>query len=187
MIFNKLSKLKMKSKIFYLCIVLIVITATLLLFIIIPNINEIRLIKEDIITQKKNYEIKKIQNENIDTIIEKVNYVDSKMDDLDSIFIKKNNELEFITLLENLALKNNISQKIDFTPSENITNEVEKIPVKLNVSGSYNSFLSYLSNLETARYYISIENISITGKPSNTEQNSSSVIQANITANTYWQ
>ena len=62
------------------------------------------------------------------------------------------NELGLITTLETLASSHNVTQRINSSNLDSITNS--KISISVSVTGNYNNTISYLNGLEHLPYFI---------------------------------
>lgn len=112
--------------------------------------------------------------------------VKTQIANYDSLLLPKGAELELITDLENIAVKNKVIQKIDASNLDNYANR--KIEISLNVSGAYADVLNYISSLEQYKYLITVEHIDFSPGASNqTDGNSqpraSSQIKISLYAN----
>lgn len=75
----------------------------------------------------------------------------------DKYIFKTGKELELITDLEKIATKNKITQKIESSNLDNITNNT--IIMTLRINGSYVETLNYLIDLENYNYFLQINSL----------------------------
>lgn len=135
-----------------------VIILSLVYFIIIPTIREIKDISGAIEAQREDLEKKYIKSQKIRQLAQNLKEIKPKLELLDQIFINKNRELEFITSLENEANKNQISQKINLSASQQVENKnFQKTNLQLLTKGGFIKQLRYLMNLENLSYYINVK------------------------------
>ncbi|MCG2691067.1 hypothetical protein L6249_03335, partial [Candidatus Parcubacteria bacterium] len=81
---------------------------------------------------------------------------------LDRVFINQNQELAFITALEETANKNNINQNINLDLSSGAkNNKYDKIPLKLTTQGNFINQFNYLRDLERLNYYLNIKSLDL--------------------------
>lgn len=66
-------------------------------------------------------------------------------------------ELKLITELENIAARNHVTQKIDSSNIDKITDN--RISIGLSASGNYRDLLRYLADLEQSPYFLNIEDL----------------------------
>lgn len=163
-------------------------SALLYFFVFVPTVNDIESLRASIISQKLDLEKKLAQNNNMVKLSEKLKIIEPELDALDSIFINKNRELEFITTLEGVASRYNLSQslKLSFDKQEIIQGH-KKIPVNLEVSGTLNDVAGYLRELEKLNYYINPVNLQLSARDNNEAVNSNPRVSLSFNANTYWQ
>lgn len=157
-----------KRKIYFIISTFLLLV--LVIFLIIkPAASEIKSITVSVRTQKEKLEKLYVAGQLLKTTQEQYQKIESQISEVSKIFITQGQELEFITRLEEIALKNNLIQKIDLQEpiiEENQTKDqkdrqYETLPLRLNISGNYPNLLKYLTNLESLDYYINIENFRI--------------------------
>jgi Tfp pilus assembly protein PilO len=106
--------------------------------------------------------------------------VKTQIADYDKLLLPPGNELELITDLENIAVKNKVSQRIIGSNLDNYANG--KIEITVSIFGAYVDILRYISDLEKYKYIITIEQIDFS--PSGASGDSaSSRIQISLYAN----
>ncbi|MFA5061604.1 MAG: hypothetical protein WC526_00440 [Patescibacteria group bacterium] len=86
--------------------------------------------------------------------------IKSTLPDLQSHIFKKGNELQLITYLENLSAKHKLTQAINNSDLDKITNN--KITIAMTLSGDYLNILNYTTDLESSIYFLNIEQFQIT-------------------------
>lgn len=155
---SKYLKLNLKNKITASLAGFIIIILSLIYFIVIPTIKEIKAMGRAIEAQREDLEKKYIKGQSLKQLTENLSKIEPKLDLLDQIFINKNRELEFITSLENEANKNRISQKINLSAPQKTENQnFQKTNLQLFTKGGFIKQLQYLANLEHLSYYINIK------------------------------
>jgi Tfp pilus assembly protein PilO len=193
-------KTNFKLKMFLSILFYLVILFVAVIVFIMPSIEYIKSASKKIIENRideEKYIQSKKEFKNLET---KLSSIDYKVQNIDKYFIKKDNELDFIKSLEDLATKDNIEQKITidygaFNSKETYIN----VPTQLNISGDFVNILNYISDLAGMNYFTNIKNISLT-KSSGAIMNGNGVfdtgntnivpqgtkIDANIILDTYW-
>jgi len=178
----------------------ILITFCIYFFVITKTINDIKEIRGDIVSKKIDIEKNITQERNMSELSAEIKKIEPQMEKFSQIFINNNRELEFITQLENIAAKHNITQKLSLNPLN--TNEEKddtyyfEVPISIEASGLFENLTEYIKELESLTYYINIKNISIIpgGTPnlsmglldnSSASQNSKNV-NLSLSATTYW-
>lgn len=170
----------------------IFILAMIIFLVIFPSIKEIKRIKDDIYAQKVDLEIKYKRGQDLRKVTEKLNLIKDRLFLLDNVFVKKENNLQFITKLEEIAEKNNISQKINIVSPEELSGKkFQEAPLNIIASGSLSDQLNYLSELENLPPYINIYDLSVSSGPaskSNTDNSGTenNQVSLNILSKIYW-
>jgi len=190
-IFNKISN---KQKIVFFPIAFVVFVFVINYFIILPSVKKIKEIRTEILNQKIELKNNIKQSENINRLNEELKSIKPKMDKLDQIFINKNRELEFIVLIESIADKYSIDQKIDLNPNlEDPEDLYKQSPMTLGLRGQYVDIMHYLFELEKIKYYININSIDISAVTQNQRVNNISgedmldeEVVMNLNADVYW-
>jgi len=157
-----LKKINSKNKLFISIGLLITLDMVCVYFFMLPTIDNIKNSRNDTINLKIDLENKIIREKNINTLNEKISKIEPQLEKINQIFISKNREIEFITTLEELEGKYNVQQKINIDLNNPEKGDgFNKIPISINVSGSFEDLIDYLANIESLNYYINIENLSL--------------------------
>ncbi|MDP2737005.1 MAG: hypothetical protein Q8O59_04485 [bacterium] len=192
---NKYLKFNLKNKIIASLVGFIIIILSLIYFIVIPTIEDIKTMGQTIEAQREDLEKKYIKGQSLRQLTENLSKIEPKLEILDQIFINKNRELEFITSLENEANENQISQKISLSAPQQIANQnFQKTSLQLFTKGGFIRQLQYLMDLEHLSYYINIKLLELTPAGDDAPANqavSPAYIETNrlnmlIDADTYW-
>ncbi|MGB2580466.1 MAG: hypothetical protein WBC83_02125 [Minisyncoccia bacterium] len=101
-------------------------------------------------------------------------------------FIPSNNILEFIAILESLALKNGITQTFSFS-SPNPAIEETPLPISMinyqnNISSNIFTFIKYLKEFEQLPYFTRINSISISSGSADWRTSSNVTFSASVAA-----
>lgn len=191
------SKLSLKNKNIAIVTIVVAINAAVIYFFIIPTINGVKNLRNDILNIEIDSANKITQEKNISDLNNKIKKIQPQLDKVNSIFISQNREIEFINALENLAGKYGVVQKlnIDFNnPAKGDT--FSAVPVAIDTEGNFSNLINYLSALEAMPYYINIDSVSFTAN--NESQNNDNngrpfassgagpTIDLNINGHSYW-
>jgi Tfp pilus assembly protein PilO len=156
---------------------LFIISFALILFlVIIPSVSEIERIKKEIYDQKIDLEIKYKKGQDLRKVTEKLNLIKEKIFLLDQVFIKKDDNLRFITGLEDIAEKNNINQKINMDKPDFSSKKYQEASLSILAQGNLSDQLNYLGELENLSNYINIHNIVLSSTGGSTSMNISSKV-----------
>jgi Tfp pilus assembly protein PilO len=165
--FDKFKNLGFKKKIFISLVIFILILGSLIYFLIIPSINEIKKIETEINNQRIDLEQRYIKGQSLRQLTENLKKIEPQISVLDEIFILQDRELEFITSLEELATRNNVEQTINLDLSQDKKESgYQTLPLQLTAQGNYLDLMNYLINLESLNYYININSISLSSSGS---------------------
>jgi Tfp pilus assembly protein PilO len=154
---NSFRNLNIKNKIAINIILFLLANALIVFLLITPFINHIKNLRTNIITEKINLETKIARERDVNLLSEKLDRIEPQLKKFEKIFINSNRELEFITTLEGIAVKNNVAQKINLDLSAAQSEQIYKrIPLELNVQGDFKNLITYLIDLEALSYYLNI-------------------------------
>jgi hypothetical protein len=100
------------------------------------------------------------------------------LDKLDSVFIKPDEELDFIISLEELGELKGVESHLSINdiPDEN---GIIDVPIALSANGAFENTLNYLIALQQLNFYINIKSISISSPASNS-------LETSLRGFTYW-
>jgi Tfp pilus assembly protein PilO len=180
------NKLNTTQNIFIVLAIFFISILLIIYLLIFPSINNIKNLRISIVNQKIDEATRISKEKNMDRLNEKLKKIEPELEQVKNIFLVRDRELEFITALEGIADKDNISQKINLN-TDTATNlqQIKKIPITITITGTFQNFIKYLNDLENLRYYININTVNLAST-----QNMSSgaeTVTAQISALTYWQ
>lgn len=154
----------LKQKNLIIIIASLIGTIAMFFLIIRPTIVYIKNTKEQI----------KIEREKLEKRYQRIIYLRKNAKDLkeieqqlvvlDDLFLVSGQELKFITTLESIAEKNNISQKIDLKSTDQNIQKKTALSFKISASGSARDIISYLIAIEQLSYYINFNSLNISSK-----------------------
>jgi len=190
MALNKIG-LNLKTKIIISIIIFVISIFSIVFFIVVPSIKDIRKIKNDIKDQQIDLEEKYLKGQSLRRLSTKIKQVEEEIKVLDQVFVDKHNGLDFITALENIANKNNITQKLNLVSPDEIDEDVIiKNNIQLSSKGSFDNIVNYLLDLEALNYYVNINRLEISSsKRDGTDKDQVAAqpeISAIISADTFW-
>jgi len=176
--FNNFKKATIKQKIALFFFIFLLAELTITYTVLIPTIKAIIEKKELILMQKIELEEKISREKNMAKLSEKLKIIKPQIEIIENTFINKNRELEFITTLEGIALKNNVIQKLNLKTANNLEKNYIKIPLNINVQGAHDNILNYMVDLENYKYYININSLQFSFAQDN--------YSLSISADSYW-
>lgn len=151
-----------KKKIIIIIIIFFLLSFILEFFIILPTLNDIKKINNDIQKEKKDLEMKFQQGQFLKKVITDYKSVEPRRKELDALFIKKGDELGFITDLEKISQKYNLEPTFTKLNNKNDSeSDVSEMLLTIKLGGGFTQTLLFLSELETLQYYFNISKISL--------------------------
>ncbi len=182
--------IELKKKIIISLFALLIFLATVFYFIIMPAINDINQLADNIGNQRADVEKKYQQGLSFKKLYNNLKEIESQLKKIDQVFISKNRELEFITTIEDIAAKNQLRQKINLKPEHADEKIFQKNILLLITEGEFKKQIQYLHDLETLSYYINIRNIELSASEkiiSLDRPNDNEIMTSmSIAADTYW-
>ncbi len=159
---DNLTKINMKKRIFIVPAVFILFIAGLICFIILPTMKDIEETAAQIESQRTDLDKKYYKSKSAKQSTKSLKAIEGDVEKLDRVFINQNQELAFITALEETANKNNINQNINLDLSSGAkNNKYDKIPLKLTTQGNFINQFNYLRDLERLNYYLNIKSLDL--------------------------
>jgi len=191
------NKLNLKNKNIAIAIAVVVSNAMIIYFLILPTVEKIKALRNEILNIEIDSANKITQEKNIHDLNNKIKKIQPQLDKINSIFINQNREIEFINALEELADKSAVNQKLSIDFNNPAKGDVfNTVPVSINTDGNFNNLVSYLSAIEAMSYYINIDSIAFsasTNSNANTNSNgrpfegkSGSMVNLGISGHSYW-
>lgn len=155
----KLEKRKFKKEIAIKSIIMILV-AFLGIYSSFYFIGKIELESKKIIIART--EIKKLQilNEKKVQLYEDYNKIKPYLDKVFSFLPKENELVKIISSLEEIAQKNNISQKLKLTEMSPLE-DLKRANYEITLSGNYEKILNYCKEFEKSPYFVRINNLNL--------------------------
>jgi len=111
----------------------------------------------EIKTYLQDLERKSRGSQNLKEALAKVRSTKITMNDYDRYVFHSGNELVLIKDIEDIAIKNKVTQKIESSNLDNITNNT--IVLTLHSSGTFANILNFLADLENYNYFLQINSL----------------------------
>lgn len=181
---GKYLKFNLKNKMLISAAGFLLVIFSLVYFLVLPTIKDIKNMSAEIEAQRLDLEKKYIKGQSLKQLSDNLNKIEPKLKLLEQIFINKNRELEFITSLEAEANKNETEQKINLSsplPAEN--QNFQKTDLQLFAKGGFTELLKYLADLESLNYYINVKSLELTPFAGSA---AAAKINMYLSADTYW-
>lgn len=149
----------LQKKMFIIILLYILMIFTIAFFIIPPLIGELQEIHGKIDRQKASLEERFQKGQLINVILKEYYETKPQQNILQSVFLQRNKELDFISLLESLSKKYSVSLKI--SPSQTNGGNNHTLPLQLHIEGQYLQILKFLNAVEKQDIYFPISKISL--------------------------
>lgn len=184
------SNINLQKKLIIINALLLLLVGTIVFFIIIPSVREIKNMRDDIERERIDLEDKYIKGQSLKKLSDNLNIIEPQLDKLDRVFINQNRELEFITTLESAASANGVAQKINLEVASGADRGIfKKIPLQLFTQGPFLKQMKYLSDLESLNYYINVYSLELSAAQplaEAAEPDERGNINMFLTADTFW-
>ncbi len=150
--------------------------------VIIPTVSYIKQADEDTNNLRIYLEKKYDRSVNAHESVKQIEKIKNDVATFDEYIYRNGNELKLITLLEDLALRASVTQKIVSSNLDQVTNQ--RVTITLSLIGTYQNALTYLAHLEQAPYFIAINRLSLTPVTDRTDP-SKSLVNLNLDLSLY--
>ncbi|KKQ57557.1 MAG: hypothetical protein US74_C0003G0024 [Parcubacteria group bacterium GW2011_GWA2_38_13] len=154
-----------KKKIAIIVSAFVIIIFIIEFFLVAPTLKEIKKINNDIRIEAEMLETKIQQGQFLKKVVQDFKSVESRKNEIDTLFIQNGKELEFITQLEIISQKYNLEPVFTKIDKKNLTDGKTSIaktmPLSLKIEGGFEQLLKFLSDIEALDTYFNISNISI--------------------------
>jgi Tfp pilus assembly protein PilO len=164
------SKLNGKNKSIFVILIILLINISIIYFVVWPTIDNIEKLNKNILQNIIDTENQTAQNQQAGELNNKLKKIEPQINRINTIFISKNRELEFINALD--AIASTSSYKITQITSIDFKNPQKqdgfnKVSISIDASGDFDSLVKYFLALESMNYYINIESVSFYSNYSN--------------------
>jgi Tfp pilus assembly protein PilO len=139
---------------------LIVVAA--IIGIIYPSFTKIVSLKNEIYDQRIQLAVYEQQRSNAAETRKDYNKIKNDTNNISKIFISKDQILNFISSLENIATNHSLKQTISIDTTTVQDNSSKNTELTISTDGAWEQQLAYLADLERLDYYVSINDLAIT-------------------------
>ncbi len=155
-----------------------------------PSYTHIKNLNDQIYQERVDLEKLYLKGQILKQTIKEYEEVKPVVGKLNNIYLKPNDELAFITKLEDAAQATNVKQNLTLG-LQDPKKPANQLPVQLQINGNLTDFISYLQALEALDYYINIDNLRLskTGSstPRGTDNKMNGLLEAVLLGLTYYQ
>lgn len=173
-----------KGKMTFSAAVFMAVAILSVYFLIFPTLIEIDAAKQEILKLKGEAEAKYVKNIGIKDLFSNLKKAEYDIQTLNMLYIRGNNELEFVNRMEELAAENNLEIRLSFQPEKTRKDQLfSQIPFSISTEGDYRNIMKYISAIESADYQINVEKISLAS--GSVDESGRSIISLNCSGNIY--
>jgi Tfp pilus assembly protein PilO len=141
-------------------IIIFLVSALLIIgVVIVPTVRYILELDRQANELRNLLEKKNEQAVHYRSTLKQVEKIKDEAPNFSSYFFVAGDELKLVTTLEELAIHNAVTQRIDSSNIDNITDQ--RVLISLTVSGDYDKVLTYLSDLEHLPYFITVTRLNL--------------------------
>jgi len=152
--------MSIKQKIIFYILVVAIIISGVIYVVILPTVRDIKKINGDVLAERIDLEKKYLRGQLLKTTIANFEKIKPQEDKLNEIYIGQNEELRFITALENIANRYGLEQDIQLAENaDGATAIYEPLALEINTQGEYINILQYLKDIERLNFYFNISKI----------------------------
>jgi len=150
-------KLNIEKKTIIFLTIISIVTIGIVGGVILPTLYNIKNL-EDETSKIRQYMEKKYQDtRSLSNSKQKIEEIQTMMADFEEHLFYRGDELQLITMLENLATANKVNQKINQSNLDKTGDGT--ITFSITVNGDYINVLQYLNTLEKQKYFINIKQL----------------------------
>lgn len=155
--------MSIRKKTIILVTIIAVAISAIAIFAIIPTIKNIKNISFKVNLMKIEVEKDYDNRITLRNAIEKLRKIQTATENFLDIYIKKNEELELITSLEDIADRYSLSQEINLMYAKETapTEEKNQVGIQISLKGDYMNIIRYLYDLRRMPYYINFSSIAV--------------------------
>ena len=180
-------KLTPKIKLLIITVLGIAIISVMILFVILPQQENIISLGEDIYDQRVNYEFITQQRQDLVHLEREIKEIITNHDKVSSMLFSQQDTLELITALENIAHKNGISnQNLNLSNPTTVEPDLFVSSITIGYNSSYSNIINWALAIEQQPFYLIIDSMTLS-KTNASTSTTDNVIDVQIAARIYWQ
>ena len=177
----------LKSHFLVAAIIFGLLLAAVTVLIILPSFREIRLIRQQVLDERVRLEKLYLKGQLQRKVRENYERIQPRTAWLDNILLKENQELQYITALENLAERVGLRLKITVGESERLPSApLSRLQFVLALEGRWPQIVRFLANVEDLPYYTHVLEITAAKQATIGEETAGSQTAATVTLATFW-
>lgn len=156
-----------KNRITTSIIALVILTITMIIFIIYPSASRIKELGHEIDIQKNELDAIYARGQNLNKTIKQYAIVKPKINELNNIYLQTGEELKLITDLEQSATTTGVNLDKQLASNKDDQGGIKILPLQLTVVSDFSGIIKFIGELEKMNYYLNISNVRITKSTNN--------------------
>lgn len=156
-----------------------------ILLVVIPSLREIRVINKQVYDERVRLERLYVKGQLQKRVRENFARIKGEVAFLDEILLKENNELPYITALEQASDESGVELKINVGERKRTPNQpLSSLEFTLEVKGDWQGLARFLDKLESLPYYTNIKETTFAVRQE--KESPGRTVDAAISADTSW-
>lgn len=174
-----------KNRFLVSALVFAVLLVGIILLIGWPALQEIRLIRTQVYEERVRLEKLYVRGQLQKKVRDNYAKIQDEISFLDNILLKENQELQYITAVEQAAVEQNVGLKINIGESKRAPESpLSTLAVNFELNGRWTDILRTLERLEAIPYYTNIKETSVAVHEP--QPGTPATATVSISADTYW-
>jgi len=158
----------------------------LIVLVIVPSFLEIRLINQQVLEERTRLEALYTRGQVLKTVQQNYNTIKDDATFLNSIILKENQELSYITAIEGIASNLGVTLEITVSnPKRTPETRFSELGFTLALVGEWEQLARFLDHIEALPYYTNINEMTVAVR-SDEKNKTSRTANITIAAITYW-
>jgi Tfp pilus assembly protein PilO len=164
-VFAFIKRISAKDKLLILTGAFVILSAITIFCIILPAIKDINYLNKQITSYKSELEQKYRERFNVRQIIDDLEKAKKFLPSIDTSFIPKDSEIDFVESLERIADRYSLRQQLGFNVAPENKNKILKsLDITLTLEGNFSDVLKYLEELEKQDIYVDFKDVLMSQK-----------------------
>ncbi len=178
--------LLIKNRLLISSALFIFLLALVVVFLVAPALAEIRLINRQVYEERVRLEKLYVRGQLQKKVRDTFNNVKDELKFLDSILLKENQELQYITALERSAALSGVALEISIGAAKRVPDQTfSTLRLNFEVSGEWTGIMNWLDRVEALPYYTNIRDLAVAVREGK-EDSGNRAATVTVGADTYW-
>jgi len=154
--------LRLKNRFLISSIAFIMLLLALLVLLDVPAMREIRLIANQVDEERVRLEKLYIRGQLQKNVQNNLKKIQDRIGFLDELMLQENQELQYITTLEQLATEENVALAINIGTADRVPEQLfSTLAFSFELNGRWENMLKWIARVEGLHYYTNIEAITV--------------------------